>query len=315
MNDLLNWDVFVTPGIPTFASDLPPATKQLMWSPISSTLISGERDAVLVDAFITVEQTRALVDWVAASGKNLTKIYATHGHGDHFFGIGALLDRFPNARAVATPDVVKVMRQQASPQSLASFWNPFFAGQISDDLVIADELTENVMDLEGHDLVVVPLGHTDTEYTTCLHVPSIGLVVAGDAAYNGVHLYLAESNPQTRREWIAALDTIEALKPRAVIAGHKKPENDDSPRIIEETRQYIRDFDRVAKTSRTARELYDKMLELYPDRVNSGALWLSARGVKGDHDDHKGRDRSEAPTLAKNGEEMTTNNKTKGQMK
>ncbi len=278
MNELLNWNVFVTPGVPTVTSDLPPGTKQQMWSPISSTLIYGKRDAVLVDAFITVEQTRALVDWVAASGKNLTTIYATHGHGDHFFGIGALLDRFPNARAVATPDVVKVMRQQASPQSLASFWNPFFPGQISDHLVIAEELTENVMDLEGHDLVVVPLGHTDTDYTTCLHVPSIGLVVAGDAAYNGVHLYLAESNPQTRREWIAALDTIEALKPRAVIAGHKRPGNDDSHKIVEQTRQYIRDFDRVAGTTTTARELYDKMLELYPDRVNPGALWLSARG-------------------------------------
>ncbi|HYT92759.1 MAG TPA: hypothetical protein VEL76_28845 [Gemmataceae bacterium] len=66
------------------------------------------------------------------------------------------------------------------------------------------------------------------------------MVVAGDAAYNGVHLYLAESNPQTRRAWIAALDTIEALKPRAVIAGHKRPGTDDRPKIIEENRQYIR---------------------------------------------------------------------------
>ena len=71
MHGLLNWDVFVTPGIPTVTSDPPPGTKRLMWSPISSTLISGTRDGVLVDAFITVEQTRALVDWVAASGKNL----------------------------------------------------------------------------------------------------------------------------------------------------------------------------------------------------------------------------------------------------
>jgi glyoxylase-like metal-dependent hydrolase (beta-lactamase superfamily II) len=252
MNDLLNWDVFVTPGIPTVMSDLPPSTKQLMWSPISSTLIYGRRDAVLVDTFITVEQAETLADWVAASGKSLTTIYATHGHGDHFFGIGALLDRFPSARAVATPDVVKVMCQQASPQSLASFWNPFFPGQISNHLVIAEELTENVIDLEGQDLVVVPLGHTDTNYTTCLHVPSIGLVVAGDAAYNGVHLYLAESNPQTRREWISALDTIESLNPRAVIAGHKRPGSDDSLRIIQETRQYILDFDRVAKRSTTA---------------------------------------------------------------
>jgi len=82
---------------------------------------------------------------------------------------------------------------------------------------IAEELTENVIDLEGHDLVAVSLGHTDTDNTTCLHVPSIGLVVAGDAAYNGVHLYLAESKPQTRREWIAALDTIEALNPSIFI--------------------------------------------------------------------------------------------------
>src|SRR5207244_9826160 len=200
--------------------------------------------------------------------------------GDHFFCIGALLERFPNARAVATPDVVKLMRQQASPDVVANFWSARFPGQIPDRLVIAEELKRNVIDLEGHDLVVVEVGHTDTDYTTCLHVPSVGLVVAGDVAYNDVHLYLAESNAQTRREWIAALDTIESLPPRAVIAGHKRPGNDDSPKIIEETRQYIRDFDRVAETT-TARELYDTMLERYPDRVNPGlALWLSARAVK-----------------------------------
>src|SRR5713101_5037578 len=278
----LNWDVFVTPGIPTVTSDLPPGTEQRLWSPISATLISGDRDAVLVDAFITVEQAHALGEWVEAHGKRLTTLYATHGHGDHFFGASTLLQRFPRARLVATPDVVKTMRQQASPQSLASFWTPRFPGQIADQLVLAEELTGNVIDLEGHDLVVVPLGHTDTDNTTCLHVPSIGLVVAGDAAYNDGHLYLAESNAQTRREWIAALDTIESLNPRAVIAGHKRPGKDDSPRIIEETRQYIRDFDRVAETTTTARELYDKMLELYPDRSNPGlALWISARAAKG----------------------------------
>jgi glyoxylase-like metal-dependent hydrolase (beta-lactamase superfamily II) len=277
----LHWDVFVTPGIPTVTSDLPPGTTQQMWSPISSTLIYGKRDAVLVDAPITVEQAGALVDWVAASGKNLTTIYATHGHGDHFFSASTVLQRFPRARLVATPDVVKMMRQQASPQGLASFWNPRFPGQISDPLVLAEELTDHVIDLEGHDLVIVPLGHTDTDHTTCLHVPSMGLVVAGDAAYNGVHQWLAESNPQTRREWIAALDTIESLNPRAVIAGHKRPGNDDSPKILAETRQYIRDFDRVAGTTTTARELYDQMLELYPDRVNPGlALWNSARAAK-----------------------------------
>src|ERR1700689_3512946 len=89
--------------------NLPPGKEKWMWVPTSATLIYGEREAVLVDAFLTVEQASAVVDWVAAHGKNLTAIYITHGHGDHFFGIGALLDRFPNAKAVATPNVRKVM--------------------------------------------------------------------------------------------------------------------------------------------------------------------------------------------------------------
>src|SRR5580692_5801093 len=277
----LTWDVFLAPSIPAITSDLPPGEKQRPWPPISSTLISGERDAVLVDTPITVEQARALANWVAARGKNLTTIYATHGHGDHFFGASTVLERFPGARFVARPEVIEIMRQQASPESLATYWNPRFPGQISSQLAIAEELTGNIINLEGQDLVSVPLGFTDTAGTTCLHVPSIGLVVAGDAAYNGVHLHLSESpDQQKRQEWIAALDKMESLKPRAVIAGHKRVGNDDSPRIIGETRKYIRDFERLAMQTTTARELYDEMLKLYPDWINRGALWSSVRAVK-----------------------------------
>src|SRR5205807_4362377 len=163
----LRWDVYLAPSIPAITSDLPPGEKERPWPPISSTLISGERDAVLVDTPITVEQARALANWVVASGKNLTTIYATHGHGDHFFGTSTVLERSPDARFVARPEVIKVMRQQASPESLATFWNPRFPGQISSQLAIAEALTGNVISLEGHDLISVPLGFTDTAGTTC----------------------------------------------------------------------------------------------------------------------------------------------------
>ena len=122
----LKWEVLVTPRIPAVTSDLAPGEKQRPWPPISSTLISGERDAILVDAPITVEQARSLANWIAASGKNLTTIYATHGHGDHFFAATTVLERFPNVRFVTRPEVIKIMRQQASPESLATFWNPRF---------------------------------------------------------------------------------------------------------------------------------------------------------------------------------------------
>ena len=277
----LRWDVFLAPSIPAITTELAPGERERPWPPISSTLISGERDAVLVDTPITVEQARALANWVAASGKNLTTIYATHGHGDHFFGTSTVLERFPGARFVARPEVIEVMRKQASPESLDTFWKPRFPGQISRQPAIAEELTGNVIKLEGRDLVSVPLGFTDTASTTCLHVPSIGLIVAGDAAYNGDHLHLSESpDPQKRQEWIAALDKMESLEPRAVIAGHKRVGNEDSPRILGDTRKYIRDFERLAMQTTTALELYDEMVKLYPDWINRGALWSSVRAMR-----------------------------------
>lgn len=276
----LTWQVFVAPSIPVWTkAEVPPGAERRMFSPVSATLISGERDAVLVDTLMTVNQTKALGDWVAATGKNLTSIYLTHGHGDHVFGIGALQRRFPAARAFALPAVIEFMKRQLEPDSLDGFWKRRFPGQIPDELGTAEPLTE-VLQLEGHDLVPVWLGHTDTDDTTCLHVPSIGLVVAGDAAYNDVHLLLSQSNPELRREWIASLDTIESLRPVAVVAGHKRAERPDDPVILEETRQYIRDFDRIAGATSAAQELYDQMLALYPDRINPGALWISALAVK-----------------------------------
>jgi glyoxylase-like metal-dependent hydrolase (beta-lactamase superfamily II) len=259
---------------------LPSGTEALQWVANTVTLIHGDTDAVLVDTFLTADHTRDLIDWIAASGKNLTAIYVTHAHGDHFFGLGMLKERFPGARALATAGVIEGMRHQISPEYVAAFWNARFPNQLPERLIVAGEIPEAGINLEGHALVPVRLGHTDTADTTCLHVPSIGLVVAGDAVYNGIHPYLAESNAQTRREWIAALDTIEGLRPTTVIAGHKVPDGDDSPRHVAATRDYIQDFDRLNAETRTAQELYERMLRLHPDRVNPGSLWGAAHAAK-----------------------------------
>jgi glyoxylase-like metal-dependent hydrolase (beta-lactamase superfamily II) len=265
---------------PGLNRDVPPGKESLMWVANSSTLIHGERDAVLVDTFLTVEQCNGLADAIAASGKTLRAIYVTHAHGDHFFGLKALQDRFPDAKALATPEVIARMKLQIAPEKLNGRWRKLFPNQISDVISIADPLQGNEIDLEGNKLVVVRLGHTDTDDSTCLHVPAIGLVVAGDAVYNGIHPFLNESNRQTRPQWIDALDQIDALRPSAVVAGHKLPGNDDSPKNVKETRRYIRDFIRLNDATKTARELYDRMLELYPDRANPGSLWSSAIAAK-----------------------------------
>ncbi|MGO4507448.1 MBL fold metallo-hydrolase [Bradyrhizobium sp. 2TAF36] len=276
---ILDWDV-TTVKRAGLSRDLPSGNPDLMWVANSSTLIYGERDAILVDTFLTAGQSKTLLDWVVSRERNLTAIYVTHGHGDHFFGLAPLLDRFPRARAVAVPEVVDEMKTQLSPASLDGFWRKRFPGEIAQRLVAAEPL-EGELTLEGHKLVVIDMGRTDTARSTALHVPSLDLIVAGDTVYNGIHPYLAETDTQSRLEWIAALDRLEALKPRFVVAGHKKPENDDDPRSIAETRQYLLDFNRLDQATISPRELYEAMLALHPDRANPGSLWSGANAAKG----------------------------------
>jgi glyoxylase-like metal-dependent hydrolase (beta-lactamase superfamily II) len=277
----LQYAVHVAPQIPTAVPDLPPGLDRRWWSPISSTLIFGERDAVLVDPLLTVEQAQRLGDWVAAANRNLTTVYVTHGHGDHWFGLGTLLERFPHARAVGTRPVIEHAQRQCTPEFLESFWRSRFPGRIPDHIVLPEPLDDDEFELEGRTLRVVPLGHTDTDDTTALHVPSTGLVVAGDAAYNDVHLYLAESPAEGRRNWLRALEVLEALGPTAVVAGHKRPELPDDPAILDQTRRYILDFDELASKASSTEHLYRAMLERHPNRVNVGAAWGSARSAVG----------------------------------
>jgi glyoxylase-like metal-dependent hydrolase (beta-lactamase superfamily II) len=157
----LNHEVFVAKR-PGLTRDVPAGTESLQWVTNTATLIYGEQDAVLVDTLLTREQNLQLRDWIANSGKNLTAIYITHAHGDHAFGIKIVLDRFPHARAVATPAVVQAMQGQISSESLRDFYLKLFPGQIPEPLVLPEALDRQEFELQGQNLVVIEDGFTHT---------------------------------------------------------------------------------------------------------------------------------------------------------
>jgi glyoxylase-like metal-dependent hydrolase (beta-lactamase superfamily II) len=272
----LSYDVFVSDGPVGVGDELMPDGAPLTWSPLSSTLVFGGQDALLVDPPFTRAQVQAVGDWIERSGRRLAYIYATHGHGDHWFGTGELARRFPGVTVYATEGTIEVMRQQAGP-GREQLFDRIFPGQIPASPVLAEPIPAQGFLLEGNPVVAVETGHTDTEKTTVLHVPSIGLVAAGDVAYNGVHQYIAEGGGGGLQEWLRALDRVADLHPRAVVAGHKNKNRPDDPAVLDETRRYLQDAIRLLDDKPTARDFYDQMIALYPDRLNPGVVWLGAR--------------------------------------
>ncbi|MGW1803279.1 MBL fold metallo-hydrolase [Streptomyces sp. NPDC001984] len=274
----LEYETFVSDGTPRASEERLPNGDRLVSSPLTSTLIFGREDAVLVDPPFTREQTEQVGDWVERSGRRLTHIYSTHGHGDHWFGTAELVKRFRGVTVYATRGTIEVMHQQAT-DGREQMWDKRFPGLIPDSPVLAQPIPADGFQLERNLIQAVEVGHTDTDETSVLHVPSIGLIVAGDVAYNGVHQYILEGGNGGLQKWLAAIDRVAALEPRTVVAGHKNKDLPDDPAILNRTRQYLLDAIRLLDENPTAREFFDRMTGLYPDLLNRGPVWYGAVGL------------------------------------
>jgi glyoxylase-like metal-dependent hydrolase (beta-lactamase superfamily II) len=275
----LSFDVFqVAPKpIPSSVPGFEDVVGQATWPPSTSTLIWNEDGGLLVDALITQAESELLAQWVADHGCPLTTIYITHPHADHFLGLPAVKAVFPDAKAVALPEAIAGLQGQVSPAAM-QVWGGFFPSQLTTQPIVPDPLRGNSIPVGDAVASLVPVGATDTDNSSVVHIPQLRLVVAGDVVYNGVHMWLAGSTPETRANWLSALDTIETLGSSTVIAGHRAPDapDDDAARQVEESRRYITDFEHALEASSTPQDLIAQMTKMYPDLGHPYTLWVAA---------------------------------------
>lgn len=256
-----------------------------VWSPISCTLIYTDKEAVLVDTPTTIRQTRLLINWIeeTAPGRKLIYIYITHGHGDHWFGLPLLIQRWPEAVPVATEGTIAHMKENAAPGFFRQAWESRFPDQIYQPFTFAQPLPDDgKFLLEGKwTMQAIECGHTDTHNTTVLWVPDLRLVVGGDVVYGGCHQMLAFANTKSlREEWIRAIEKVEALDPAYVVPGHKRADEIDGVWHLAASRKYIEDFGKLFDADpKSPQEVYDAMMKMYPDRFNNLALSMSVQGT------------------------------------
>jgi glyoxylase-like metal-dependent hydrolase (beta-lactamase superfamily II) len=251
--------------------------EEATWAPSSSTLISGPTEGILIDALLTFENADQIAAWAKSFGKEITGVYITHGHSDHWLGLARLLEHFPEARGYAAPEVVGRAAWEAEFNKTTKYWTSRFPGELPETPVMPEVLNNDEILVDGQVVTLIHVGQGDVEGSTIFHVPSADAVVCGDVVYNNVHMMMYEADEAKREAWIASIDAVAALRPRIVVAGHKRVGAPDLPENLAASQQYVRDFTTVAKRSGAVEDLVHGMLELHGDRDQPHTLWISAR--------------------------------------
>ena len=185
---------------------------------VTSTLVFGERDAVLIDPQFLLSEAHKAAAMVLESRKNLTFVYSTHGHPDHDFGLAVMKPSFPAAKLVALPSVVAAIRNGWDARY--KVWSATYGGNVpATGPILPEELTGTTLSLEGEMLQLVGGVQGDGPNNSFVWIPSIRTVVAGDIVFSGVHFGVPSGNGRT--EWLKTLDQLSALKPEVVIPGHQ----------------------------------------------------------------------------------------------
>ncbi|QXG39018.1 MBL fold metallo-hydrolase [Pseudomonas viridiflava] len=255
-----------------------PAEKAIF--PVSSELITGQHDAVLIDAQFQRNDAEALVQKIKASGKKLTTVYISHSDPDYYFGLDVIQAAFPEAKIVASEPTVKAIK--ASMQGKLAYWGPILKDNAPAKLVLPEVLKGDHLTLEGQPLEIKGL-QGPAPQRSYVWIPSIKAVVGGVVVSSGIHVWVADTQtPKSRQDWLAALKGIEALKPTTVIPGHYLGEVPEGTKAVTFTADYLKSFEEHAAKAKDSAALIDAMKKAWPQLAEPSSLELSAKVIKGE---------------------------------
>jgi glyoxylase-like metal-dependent hydrolase (beta-lactamase superfamily II) len=262
-------------AIPAFAADAPLQlevfTSSATGYAVTSTLVYGENDLLLIDPQFLKSEALQVVDMIKATGRELTQIYSTHAHPDHFLGVATILEAFPDAKYVALPEVRE--RIVTAWPGRRNFWYPTYGDELpSEEAILPEALTEPKLTLEGHDFPITKeqIG-LDGAGNSFVYIPELDAVVAGDIIFNS-HL----RPPADTAPLYETLDRIRALNPKIVVAGHQAKGADSDADVLTFIPEYIDYFRSARMESKDAAELVAKMKAKYPGLGREDALEQAA---------------------------------------
>ena len=248
--------------------------------PVSSVLVTGEREAILVDAQFGQREAQQVVDKIRASGKKLTTIYISHGDPDYYFGLEALHAAYPDAKIVASAPTVQHIKETAAGK--LAYWGPKLGDNAPRATITPEVLKGKTLTLEGRKLEIVGLDGPQPD-RSFVWIPSLKAVVGGVVVAGNIHVWVADTQSmKSRLDWLGTLGRIEKLKPAIVVPGHYAAGAPLDIASVRFTRDYLKAFDQEAAKAADGNALIAAMKQRYPDLGDTSSLELSAKVIKGE---------------------------------
>ncbi|MYN44471.1 MBL fold metallo-hydrolase [Pseudoduganella sp. FT93W] len=248
--------------------------------PVASVLVSGTKDAVLIDAQFSRAEALKLAEQIRASGKRLTTVYVSHGDPDFYFGLDVIHAAFPEAKIVATSYTVAAIEKKKDAK--VAFWGPILKDNAPHSIIVPQVLQGDRIELEGETLQIAGLQGAAPE-RSYVWIPSIRTVAGGVVVFNDLHVWTADTQTlAARQQWLATLDGIAALQPHTVVPGHYKIGSALTPASIGFTRDYLVKFEAETAAAANSADLIARMQQLYPQAGLKAALDTSAKVAKGE---------------------------------
>ena len=238
---------------------------------VNSTLVTGEKDAMVIDAGFTRADALRIAANVLDSGKQLTTIYVSQADPDYYFGVEVLKEFFPQADVVTTPAVLEKLKPKAAGK--VAFWGPKMGANAPRTPVLPRALVGNTLTLEGQTIEIRGtqglLAHRPYAW-----IPSIKAVVGNIGVFGNMHVWTADTQTVAERAaWVAQLDEMAALQPALVVPGHMKAGAAIDASAITFTKDYLQTFEKNLAARKTSADVINAMQRSYP-QVTDGAMSL-----------------------------------------